>query len=128
MTMLTGERLQRWIDELPPTVRAVYDRFPVSQPSGALACYRSTEDPRYHYTIHSYDEGVNKQTGARMPVTVTLIHGSDSTSPGIATFGQDPEQLIVCNCGEWRPPTAAQLEATRRGIERLKRERGVRRH
>lgn len=46
-----------WLATLPERVRAVAERYPSTTADGeTLVCYRSTQDPRYHYTIGSYCE------------------------------------------------------------------------
>lgn len=100
---MTEAEWKEFLEELPPHVRAVAERYPMTTP-----CYRSTEDPEFHYKIYSYD-GHRQAPG--IPVTVTLVHGRDSANPGIKTGRQPPEQLIPCNCGKWLPPTREQIEA-----------------
>jgi hypothetical protein len=100
-----------WLETLPAIVREVALKYPAVNEHAAgehdnLLCYRSNKNPLYHYTIRSYDD--DKPRGV---VTVTLIHGSDSTLPGVATFGQDAAQLLPCGCGRWEWPTAAQRDA-----------------
>jgi hypothetical protein len=100
-----------WLETLPAAVRDLALKYPAVNEHAAgehdnLLCYRSNKNPLYHYTIRSYDD--DKPRGV---VTVTLIHGSDSTLPGVATFGQDPAQLLPCGCGRWEWPTAAQRDA-----------------
>lgn len=56
---------------------------------------------------------------------VTKLHGSDSSSPGIAVFGMDPHKLIRCGCGNWKPPTEWQIAKMRRKIERIKKREGM---
>jgi hypothetical protein len=36
--------------------------------------------------------------------TVRLVHGMDSTGPGLVTYGQDPRQLVTCDCGRFEGP------------------------
>ena len=99
------EEYRRWFEALPPHVQPIASKYPPAK-DGVLLCYRSTEHARLHYTIRSYSENPNGT------VTVTLVHGSDSSLPGIATFGQDPAQLLVCGCGKWEFPTDEQIAAT----------------
>lgn len=56
-------------------------------------------------------------------MTLTLVHGSDSYLPGVATFGQPPEQLTPCGCGKWRQPTREQVAAMHERLEALRRAR-----
>lgn len=116
MTADEDKGYQSWLAELPSKVREVAAKYPSSK------CYRSTENPLFHYKISSYGE--HKDTG---DVTLTLVHGRDSMRPGIATFGQPPDQLLPCDCGKWEPPTPEQKAATAEWIEqeraRFERER-----
>jgi hypothetical protein len=107
-----------WLDERPERVAAVARRYPPLTETVRPLCYRSTEDPRYHYTILSYGEPTDSDD---KPVTMTLIHGHDSTLPGVATFGQDPSQLIACGCGQWKPPTPEQARRTHAYMQRMAR-------
>jgi len=109
---MNDDEWQVWVSERPEAVRAAARRWPGCS-GGKLVCYRSTENPRFHYTIYSYAE---TPTG----VTCSLVHGRDSTLPGITTFGQPLEQLIRCDCGKWDPPTVEQKRATHKRLERLK--------
>jgi len=87
--------------------RELAERYPAVR-NGHVACYRSTENPRHHYRIYSYNENL----------TVTLIHGDDSSLPGVNTFGQPAEQLIACDCGKWEWPTEENIARTRERTER----------
>jgi len=102
---MTNEQWDAWVAGRPAAVAAAARRYP-GWKDGALVCYRSTENPRFHYTIYSYGE---RPDGT---VTAKLIHGSDSTLPGAATFGQPLEQLITCQCGAWQPPSDEQVQRT----------------
>lgn len=97
----TRAKLAAWIEDMPPEIAAVARAYPMT------TCYRSSEDPKWHYVIQGYDQ--DKEGGA---ITVTLVHGSDSTLPGVCTFGQAIEQLIKCDCGKWEGPTVMQTKAT----------------
>lgn len=108
------ERLEKWCAARPPRVAELARRFP------PWNCYRSKENPRMHYTIYSIGEPKEPDG----PMTLTLVHGADSTLPGVSTFGH-PEQLIVCNCGHWQPPTEAQQEAMREHLDALIRARSL---
>lgn len=88
------EKWAEFLATLPPHIRAVAEKYPMTR------CYRSTQNQRFHYKIHSYDG-----YGPGSPVTVTLVHGADSTLPGVGAIGQPPDQLIACDCGNWRMPT-----------------------
>lgn len=96
----------------PEAVKTVARKYP------AYRCWRSTEDPEFHYCIIDYAHVVELDL-----VTVTLAHGSGTSRAGIATFGQDPEQLVACDCGKWKPPTAAEKAARRAHIEAWKKGR-----
>jgi hypothetical protein len=78
----------------------------------AYQCYRSTKNARCHYLIGTYY--APQEGGA---IRVVLVHGRDSTLPGVKTFGEEPEQLVVCNCGAWGWPTPEQVEERKRLIE-----------
>lgn len=105
--------MEEWILETKdwaPEVREIALKYPAYQ------CYRSTEDPEFHYVIRSY--GRDRITGKGV---VELIHGSGTEQAGVMTFGQDPHQLLACNCDNWQPPTTAEIEAFRQKIAALKR-------
>lgn len=105
-TMPTPEQRQafgRFIADKPQIIQRILRAYP------PWCCYRSTENPRFHYVIISVNESGK----------VTLGHGADSTLPGVATFGQSPEQLIVCNCGQWKIPTVEQATATRERMDAM---------
>jgi hypothetical protein len=108
--------MDEWIvetKEWPPKVREVALKYPVYQ------CYRSTEDPEFHYVIRSY--GRDRETDK---VVVELVHASGTPQAGVMTFGQNPDQLLACNCGNWQPPTTNEIEAFRRKVMIL-RQRGI---
>jgi hypothetical protein len=90
------ERFEEWLRDRPETIKRLGRAYP------PWFCYRSAENPRFHYRIVAYNEHG----------TVTLAHARDSTLPGVATFGQPPEQLHVCACGQWQEPTPEQRRAT----------------
>lgn len=97
----------------------VQERYP------STTCYRDA-DPRHHFWIHSYERpgdnracltpGCTHEHHTTDRVTVTIIHGSDSSSPGVATFGVDPTTLHRCDCGRWRWPTDEQIDETKRVV------------
>lgn len=105
-------RNEEFISSRPPRVAAVMRRYP------AAICYRSTQNPKFHYTLYSVSEPKGTGDDDNLPITVTLVHGRDSTLPGTATFGQDPDQLIRCNCGNWEGPTEDQRDDRTRHVER----------
>ncbi len=79
--------LEAWLVGRPQAIREMAEKWP------PWTCYRSTLGP-YHYIIMSYgDDG-----------TVRLVHGMDSTGPGLVTYGQDPRQLVTCDCGRFVGP------------------------
>lgn len=92
-------------------------------------CYRNRGDARHHFRIHSYDVGHRHacdepgctHTADPTVVTVTLIHGSDSSLPGVAASGFDPRVLVACGCGLWKMPSNQQIAATKARIERMRR-------
>jgi len=97
---------ERWLSTLDdPEIEKAARKWPL------LWCYRSTNNPQWHLHI----DGFGREQDGR--VTCMLIHGSDSTLPGVGTFGQDPKQLIPCKCGKWAPPTKEQIAATRAALE-----------
>jgi len=102
---MTPDEWELWVAARPPSVQAAARNYPGWR-NGVQCCYRSLESPRYHYTIFSYSEDYDGQ------VTVTLTHGSDSSLPGLGTFGQPLALLVPCNCGHWQPATAEQHAAT----------------
>lgn len=74
-----------------------------------LMCFRSVESQRFHYAIAAYS-----LTNGR--VTMTVAHGADSTLPGVGVIGVGASMLIPCGCGNWRRPTDAQTDATRKQL------------
>lgn len=109
---MTSDEWNQWVSERPVAIQEVARRWP-GWHDGQLVCYRSTQNVLYHYTLYAYDEGP-------AGVTVRLIHGADSTLPGVMTFGQPLDQLVPCDCGRWKYPTPAQAEATRARLERYR--------
>lgn len=97
---VSPEEMEAWCAQLPDFVAAVARKYPPDR------CYRSTQNPRFHYVIGSYEENAGNVC------TLKLVHGRDSTLPGVATFGQPPDQLIECDCGKWEPPTDGQTAVT----------------
>jgi hypothetical protein len=109
------KRLAEVESSTPPHVVAAMRRYPPTQ------CYRSTQNPRFHYVIERYQSSTDHDR-----VGAVLMHGADSTLPGVGTFGQPLEQLIPCNCGKWEPPTEAQKLATHKRMQRMAQERMTR--
>lgn len=100
---MTHDAKREFLDSLSPAVRAIALKYPVGDyATGSTYCYRSSEDPLFHYAIMSYVDDPDDVDGK---VMVTLVHGQDSPGPGAVVFGQDPAQLTRCNCGHWLPPT-----------------------
>lgn len=110
---LTAEQ-EAEIAQLPPHVQAVARRV---RPT---TCYREKTNPHTHYIIHSYSSHRDNQR-----VALKLAHGADSTLPGVLARGIDPDNVFVCNCGEWSPPSAAQLEAMDQHFKALERARAL---
>lgn len=108
--MATDELDAKFAEWLAARPRVIQDMAREHPPN---RCYRSKVNSG-HYIIHAYSEGG----------TMTLIHGHDSFLPGVATFGQDPNQLVDCGCGNWEWPTEDQAEKVRAFIERQARKRG----
>lgn len=111
---MTQEQWDTSIAGWPEPVRSVASKYP------ATRCYRSTDNPAWHFVISGYD--VHNETAE---VFVELVHGRDSTLPGVKTFGQNPGQLIACACGKWEPPTQEQIEERRRHIEAVRAANGL---
>lgn len=110
---MTDEEYEAWVNEQPPHVQAIARKYPMRR-DGKVVCYRSTQHPRMHYAIYSISEHGDG------PCTLTLIHGADSTLPGISTFGQPPEQLVECGCGRWQVPTRQQARRTHALMKRIR--------
>lgn len=85
--------------EWPDKVREVARRYP------AYECWRSDENPEFHYKIIDYAH--HRATGE---VLLTLVHARGTSRAGVATYGQAPGQLIRCGCGKWAPPTDEEKE------------------
>ncbi len=108
--IIVDPRYKTWEEETeryPPHVREVARRFP------AYRCYRTSENPAYHYRIGTYSH--DPQTGE---VRVMLIHGSGDPLAGIATYGQPWQQLRPCDCGSWEAPTPEEISATKARLAR----------
>ncbi len=82
-----NNELQKWIESRPPAVREVARKLAIH------SCFKSTQN-KGHYKLYAIDE--------TDPVTVKIIHGSDSFLPGYEIFNVNPDTLEPCNCGEWR--------------------------
>ncbi len=120
MGNVTDKEWEAEIEDFPESVKAVARKYP------ANICWRSTEDPEFHYCIIDYARAKNKETGEEK-ITVTLAHSSGTRRAGIATFGQDPTQLIRCGCGKWKAPTQEdkKRQAIKLGEHRRKRQEAL---
>jgi len=87
---------------LDPRLQAAIDEYP------ADTCYKQVGGRHYVITEYSLmDDG---------SVTVQIVHGSDSTLPGVSAFGCSPGELERCDCGLWEPPTDEQILETTQKI------------
>jgi hypothetical protein len=94
---------EKWVETIDIRLRETALKYPAYQ------CYKTAQTPPRHYWLVEYEmpkDGVS-------PATVMILHGADSTLPGVGTFGQDPAQLIPCACGKWTAATPEQVAATR---------------
>jgi len=94
-----------------------------------ILCYRLKSDPG-HYRIADRDEEGPRPDelcvccwkdvqGESLPEdTVNIVHGADSSLPGVGVVGVSVRDLIPCNCGHWREATEAQAKHTREWIRR----------
>ena len=98
------EEFEAWLATRPPAVAAAVRAHPPE------SCYRMSGSAG-HYMIYSYGEPANGG-----PITVTLIHGTDSTLPGVSVFGIDPSTLTPCGCGNLEWPRPEQIEKTKKRI------------
>ena len=108
------EERKAWLETLPPIVRALAERF------DSDVCYRltSTSD-KGHYIIVTYASNG----------TLTMAHGRDSFDPGMTVFGVPADDVLLCGCGKWEPPTKAQITAKQQEVARLHARRtATRRH
>ncbi len=110
---MTNEQWDAWLLRRPPAIADAARRYP-GWKDGRQCCYRSHQNARYHYTLYSYSEDRHGR------VTCTLVHGADSTLPGVGTFGQPLEQLVPCDCGQWAPASDEQREQTRKRLETMR--------
>lgn len=89
--------LDEWLEDRPQVIQEMARKYP------PWHCYRHPPSgPHGHYVIYSYAENGS----------VTLIHGSDSFLPAMQVFGIPADDLVVCDCGQWRNASAAQAFAT----------------
>lgn len=114
LTLAERTALEEWCHGRPAQIAAAAHKFP------PFFCYRAKDNPRQHYIIHSFtEEGVGK------PVRCQIIHGADSTLPGVQVFGVDPESLVLCGCERWQKPTPEQVEAMREHVAALEKARSL---
>jgi hypothetical protein len=92
---------EEWVQALPEFARATARSYPTWQ------CYRSVKSPAlHHFKIYSYDYDPNDLT---VPISATVMHGSDSSLPGVAVQQYSLSLLVVCGCGGWKGPTDWQV-------------------
>lgn len=110
--MASEDEYEEFLANLNPEVREVATKYPLLR-DGKLACYRSSVAPELHFAIITYEP---RDRG----VEITIVHGRDSTLPGmvIATFNY--AHLNPCDCGSWEPPTPEQLERTKAVLDALR--------
>jgi hypothetical protein len=106
-----------WVAALPEAVREVALRFPMT------SCVRM-RDNHGHYRVIAYANP--KHTPEMLiaglppgPVLMTLAHGRDSYLPGLGVFGITADELELCGCGKWQPPTRAQMDATQSYVKAI---------
>lgn len=106
--MSTPEEYQKWVrDGLPQHAAKILKFFPTFP-----QCVRLVGQSG-HFVIHSFNGGLEGPT-------VTIVHGSDSSLPGVGVFGVNLEDVLPCDCGTWKPATAEQIEQSRQYIEAMK--------
>lgn len=96
--------------EITPEQRLAYAKFvgtlktrarTTAEQHSGLTCHKDITGG--HFWIQLYhDDG-----------TVWLLHGRDSTLPGLDVKAHDPSDLAACDCGHWMPATKEQAEASR---------------
>lgn len=86
--MSKEKEIQEWIDNRPPAIREVANKY---RPN---TCYNATNNNGLtgHYLIHSYEE--NKDG----TVTCKVNHLPDSFLPNFQVFGFKPRDLKKCGC------------------------------
>jgi hypothetical protein len=109
------QEYEEWVSECPPEMQATARKW------HPFTCYRDVGNPHTHYVISSY--GLMPAEADRKTVRVTLLHGADSTLPGVSVFGVEVEHLVACNCTEWEMPTEEQCEHMREHFAALQRAR-----
>jgi hypothetical protein len=108
------KEFEDWCAECPPEMQATARKW------HPFTCYRDAENPNTHYVIASY--GL-MPPGDRKAVLVTVLHGADSTLPGVSVFGVQVEHLKPCGCTKWDMPTEEQVEHMREHFAALHRAR-----
>jgi hypothetical protein len=103
-----------WVKTLPERMATAI----ASDFCGLASCYRLKDDETGHYALYSFEERSDE-----IPVTVKMLHGSDSRTPGILVFGVHLDQLVICDCGKWTVPTPQDLEETAMKIAVIKAQR-----
>ena len=89
------ERAAAWAEFLSEVEDPLAHAAALKHPAvlrGQYACYQSTSDLGGHYRIQSYGSDGS----------LVLIHGADSTLPGMQVFGAESAETIPCNCGRWQ--------------------------
>ena len=104
LTKAEERKYNKWVASRPANVRKVAERFDPSR------CYRSKNDTG-HYGLCSFEEN---EDGT---VTLKIVHGGDSYFPGTIVFGVNPDSLVLCDCGKWKPATQEDLGKTRIKID-----------
>lgn len=79
---------ETWFENQSPQVRKAVKKCPPEP------CYK-IKGLEGHYKIRSY---VDEPGG----ICVVLVHGRDSTMPGMGVFGIKIEELKKCGCGAWK--------------------------
>jgi hypothetical protein len=64
-------------------------------------------------------------TRDKTPLLLTLLHGADSTLPGVSVFGMSPENIAVCGCMQWQTATDEQMVHMREHFNALERARAL---
>ncbi len=103
-------RGQLKMPEITPEQRLAYAKFIGGLPLAAqttaeahagLTCHKDIMGGHFWIQVF-HDDG-----------TVWLLHGRDSTLPGLDLKNHDPDDLSICDCGNWMPATKEQMLASR---------------
>lgn len=78
-------------------------------------CYRTYERSEHHFAIATYDV-LGDPDGKPVEVHLSVMHGRDSSSPGIIRMGTTLDWLEPCGCGRWEMPTDEQTDAMKRKV------------